>query len=161
MDRSLYLDSSLWSRLVEPPVAMKRRVTQAFVRAARRRFRLLVSPLVVEELSRTKDDTLRAALLATLGTVGPEIVEYGTSPEEMGRELLSAGRWRESRLADTTHIAYTLLSEAEALVTWDTDDLARDRTRTVLQAYAMRKGLRAPLIGTPHEVSEWLGIRIA
>ncbi len=53
------------------------------------------------------------------------------------------------------------MSKTDALVTWDTDDLARDRTRTVVQAYAMRKGLRASLIGTPYEVSDWLGIRIA
>ena len=58
------------------------------------------------------------------------------------------------------HIAYTMLASLDILVTWDVEDLARDRTRAVVQAYAWRNGLRAPLIGTPEEAAGWLGIEI-
>ncbi len=75
-------------------------------------------------------------------------------------ELLAAGRWSQARLADRVHVAYTLLSGADALVTWDTRDLARERPRVVVHAYAARQGLRAPLIGTPQEVAGWLGLKI-
>jgi len=53
-----------------------------------------------------------------------------------------------------------MLSDVDALVTWDQGDLARDHTRRIVQVYGRRERLSVPLIGTPEEVAKWLGLRI-
>ena len=160
MKRSLFLETSFWSRLVDSADARKQRLTESFLDAATLQCRVLISPTVAAELSRTPAKDRRALLLDRLWAARPEVVTFGARPEEMALELLAAGRWSRSRFADMVHVAYTVLSGADALVTWDVHDLARERPRVVVHAFAVRRGLRAPLIGTPQEVAEWLGIRI-
>ncbi len=159
MKRSLFLETSFWSRLGDPADARKRRLTEAFLAAAALQCRILVSPVVAAELGRTPGKEKRTLLLDRLWSAQPEVVSFGARAEEMALELLAAGRWSRSRFADMAHVAYTVLSGADALVTWDTDDLARERPRVVVHAFAARRGLRAPLIGTPEEVAGWLGIK--
>ncbi len=160
MKRALFFESSFWSRLAEPPESPKRILTEAFLSVVRLRFRVLVSPLVAAELARTPERAKRDDLLDRLWEARPEVVSFGAWAQRMAWELLAAGRWSQRRFADMVHVAYTLMAGADALVTWDKDDLARERTRVVVHAYATRKGIRAPLIGTPEEVAEWLGIKI-
>jgi hypothetical protein len=159
MAGSLYVDSSLWSRLTAPPLNSRRIVTEAFLRSARRRYRLMISDVVVRELYRCKT-VKREALFAAMATFEPKLLELSLDAERIGRELVAAGHWKKTVLADMTHVAYTMLSKAAALATWDEDDLARDRSRTVIHGYAVRHGLWMPLIGTPEELSAWLDVKI-
>ncbi len=160
MKRSLYLETSIWSRLLDSADLRKQRLTQSFVDTAALQCRILISPTVPAELRRTPGKEKRTLLLDRLWAARPEVATFGARAEEMALELLSAGRWKRSRFADMVHVAYTVLSGADALVTWDVDDLARERPRVVVHAFAVRRGLRAPLIGTPQEVGPWLGLKI-
>ena len=78
-------------------------------------------------------------------------------PEGKGTE---ASTQRAARSAGLSSDGYSMLSEVDALVTWDQGDLARDHTRRIVQAYGRRERLSVPLIGAPEEVAQWLGRRI-
>lgn len=159
MKRSLYIETSLWSRLADPPSEPKRWATEAFLRSTRLGHRLLVSPIVIEEILETPDRARAQEIIDRLWAMRPEVLPAWEEAERIASDLIAAGRWSRRRIADLVHVGYTVLSRADALVTWDTDDLARPRPRTVVHAYARRRGMSAPLIGTPKEVAEWLDIR--
>ncbi len=156
----LYLDASIYSRLAEPAGNTKRRKAEALLRLSTTRFELISSPVVPWELGKTPESELRAVLLARLAAAAPKEVEHSARAGGMALELLRAGRWSEDHYADMLHLAYTILAEADALVTWDLKDLARDKTRRLVHRYTRSRGLLTPLIGTPEEVALWLGLSL-
>jgi len=160
MRRSLYLETSMFSRLADPSGSAKRRTTEAFLRSARLTHKLVFGAVVIEEILETRGRLHREAILDRMWECGAELLPLQHETDKMAKDLLAAGRWSGRRIADMVHVAYTLLADAEALVTWDVDDLARPRPRTIVHAYARRLGIPAPLIGTPQEVATWLEIRI-
>ncbi len=154
--RSLYLETSFWSRLVDPPESHKRRVTEAFLRDAGRRHQIVVSNVVIEELLAIESEGRQRAVMDILSASGAVRLAFEPEARRMALEMLRAGRWAPRRLADLMHVAYTIRHKAYALVTWDVDDLARERPRNVIHAYTRARGLLTPLIGTPEEVAQWL-----
>lgn len=156
----LYCETSYWKRLGDAMTDGRRRVSYRFLRAVAGRHQLLLSRLVLQEIALTSDLDERRHILRRIESVRHRMVTNSRRAERMALELLAVGGWSEELFADLLHVSYTILSGAEALVTWDAGDLARDRTRLVVQAYARRSGLAAPLIGTPEEVAKWLGMTI-
>jgi predicted nucleic acid-binding protein len=154
------LETSIFSRLADPAGSPKRRTTEAFVRSARLTHTLVFGAVVIDEILETRGRLHREAILDRTWASGAELLPLYPETRKMAKDLLAAGRWSGRRIADMVHLAYTLLADADALVTWDTDDLARPRPRTIVHAYARRMGMPAPLIGTPEEVATWLDIRI-
>jgi predicted nucleic acid-binding protein len=158
--RSLYLETSFWSRLVDPPESRKSVVTAAFLRDAGRRHHILVSNVVIDELLEIKAQDKRRAVLELLSRSDATRLAFDPEASRIALEILRAGRWSARRFADMLHVAYTIRYRADALVTWDLDDLARERPRSVVHAYTRGRGLLTPMIGTPEEVAQWLELRI-
>ena len=75
-------------------------------------------------------------------------------------DLVRLGCVTENHLADAFHLAYSVVGGADALITWDLRDLAREQTRKVLRDYCWRQGLAEIRIGTPIEVAKWLDVKI-
>jgi hypothetical protein len=138
----------------------RRRVSYSFLRGVALRHELLTSRLVTAELSETRDWAQKRAVYRRLWGLRLRMITLIGRIGWISREIRTAGGWGANRIADVTHIAYAVFAGADALVTWDVDDLARERTRQVVQAYGRREGRSVPLIGTPAEVAEWLGLRI-
>lgn len=156
----LYLETSFWKRLGDAAYHSRRRLSYRFLRQVESRHDLFISNLVHGEVMGTPDLVERRHVLRRIKSVHPRTVTNSRKAERQALELLDSGGWEDGLLADMLHVAYTIQAGCDALVTWDQDDLARDKTRNVVQAFGRRTGVSAPLIGTPEEVAEWLGIRI-
>ncbi len=159
MSRLLYVETSVWSRLADPPRNAQARVSASFIRLAAHRHRILISDAVLAELRGTPDPARRQFLGDQVVAANARVAPAREPAEHMAEELLRAGRWGGRRFVDMLHVAYTILEGADALVTWDEDDLARERPRRVVHAYTRARGLLTPLIGTPEEVTAWLGLK--
>ncbi len=160
MGRVLYLETSIWSRLVEVPVSPRRRITEQFVDQVARHHRIVISDMVDVELAAIPDVTLRTAAQDRLWAMRPRVARFRAEAERVALDLLRMGRWSPRRFADLMHVAYTVLEDADALVTWDVADLARGRPRRIVHAYTRARGMLTPLIETPEEVSRWLVLKI-
>jgi hypothetical protein len=156
----VYPETSFWRRLGDSANSGPRKVSYRFLWMARRKCRVLVSKLTLAELARTPDPVERRHVLKRLWGSRPRLVTNSRKAERIAFQLLDAGGWSETLLADMLHVSYSMLSGADALVTWDRSDLARERTRRIVQAFGRREGLSVPLIGTPEDVAEWLELRI-
>ncbi len=153
-----YLESSFWKRLVDPANPRMRKVSYQFLRAVAGRHRIITSRLVRAELHATPDLVERRAVTRHMERVRMRAVPTTALVTTVRDEILEEGGWGANRLADMLHVAYTVIARADALVTWDQDDLARERTRRVVQAVCRRRGLKAPRIGMPEEVAAWFGL---
>jgi predicted nucleic acid-binding protein len=156
----IYPETSFWRRLGDPENPDLRKTSYRFFRSIQSRDRIHISKLVLLELSETPDAEERRHVLKRLWSARPKMVTTSRRAERIALELLSAGGWSEDVFADMLHVSYSMLSEVDALVTWDHGDLAREHTRKIVQAYGKRQRLSVPLIGTPEEVAEWLGLKI-
>lgn len=156
----LYLETSFWLRLGDPAYHARRKMTYRFFRAAARRHQLFLSKLVLREIEETPDWDERRHVLRRVWSARPRMVTTSRRAERIALDLVQEGGWSDDVFADMLHISYSMVSNQDALVSWDEGDLARDRTRQVVQAYGRREGVSVPLIGTPEEVAQWLGIGI-
>lgn len=156
----LYLDTSFWNRLADRQNFPMRRDTYHFLNRACARQEVLVSPLVIAEIQATPDPEERRIIERLLRKRRPERVGPQPRVGAIARALRDEGGWGMRMLVDLSHVGYAIVSQADALVTWDARTLARPRVRTVVQAYCRRERLSAPLIGGPEEVAEWLELRM-
>lgn len=161
MKRLLYVEASVWSRLADPADRPHARLSEAFIREASLRHRILISSVVVGEVMKVLDPLRRRYIIERIHDTRSEMAPPKAEAEGIAQDLLRLGCWSERRFVDMLHVAYTILEKADALVTWDVDDLARERPRKVVHAYTRSRGMLTPLIGTPEEVSAWLGVKIS
>ncbi len=155
----IYPETSFWRRLGDSAPDDRRRLTYGFLRAVQRRDRIYTSKLVLIELDETPDHEQRRHIQRKLWSVRPRMITTSRRAERIALELLDGGGRQEETFADMLHVSYSMLGEVDALVTWDEGDLARDHLRRIVQAYGRRQGLSVPLIGTPEDVAEWLGLK--
>lgn len=117
-----------------------------------------MSQLVYDELRFTTPSEQLPAVLRRLAATRLEKVPVTIRVRRLAGDLLRAGDWPERQRPDMTHLACAMLSGADALITWDSADLAKPKTRNIAAQWA-RERRRAPLrIGKPEDVAAWLGI---
>ena len=156
----LYFETSVWRRLTDAH-GPRRTLTYRLLTIARWRHVILASRMVVEELHRVHDNLLRKQVLDRFWRTGPKIIPARPKIVRLAHELLRRGGWGTADLEDMLPIGYAILGQPDVLVTWDTADLAREKTRRLVAAVGRQEGLRTPDIATPAEVlAEWLGIKI-
>lgn len=156
----IYCETSFWDRLADPTHPNRRSASYAFLDAILHRHDLYISPLVLEEVDATPDPEERRMIRRRLRRAHPKLVSGQFRAQLMARTLREEGGFGGRILADLTHVGYSIIVGADALVTWDVRGLAREEMRQVVNAYCKRNDLAAPLIGTPPEVAKWLSIAI-
>lgn len=156
----LYLESSFWDRLADTRRPHERQLSHRFLHRACPGHQILISGLVLEEVSRTPDPEDRRIIHRRLTGVRRKVLTAAGRAAEVAMDLKSHGKFGESMIADLTHLGYAINVQADAVVTWDENTMARDKVRLAVDAYCRRKGIKAPLIGTPPDIAEWLELRM-
>jgi len=154
----LYLETSFWRRLADDASDLRRSASYRFLGQVRRHHEIVVSRLVYDELRFTTPAAQLAPVLRRLDASRSTLVPITAAVRALASELLLAGGWKERQRPDVTHLACAMIYGARALVTWDSADLAKPKTRDTAEKWA-RHNDRAPLrIGKPEDVASWLGI---
>ena len=157
---SLYIETSAWSAVVDPRIPGRQKITRTFFKKIKRRYRLQVSDLALEEIREHPRPDLRRRILRYLWRRRPKVLGPNARVREATRELMSMGRWGPRVLVDVTQVGYALVGKADALVTWNQKDLARREVRRVIQRYCRERNRPMMRIGTPQEVARWLGVKM-
>ncbi|MBI2920712.1 MAG: hypothetical protein HYY18_06460 [Planctomycetes bacterium] len=158
--RKLYIETSVWKRLADPAMDWRRRATFRFLRTVGRHHQLLVSHVVRKEIDQTPDQAERKLLRRRLYAASPGFLTPPIHLKATVMELLASGGWSERKFQDMQHLAFAILSKADALVSWDVGDLARPKTRRIVEKWCRGRRLDSPFLGTPLEVARWLGFEI-
>ncbi|MGB7157871.1 MAG: type II toxin-antitoxin system VapC family toxin [Tepidisphaeraceae bacterium] len=151
---TVYVETTIPSYLTAWPsrdllIAGHQQLTREWWRDSRLRYELLVSDLVVTEISRgdpaaAKDRLDRVADLPQLATT--------QAVRELAEDYIGLLGLPPDAYADAVHIALSVLNGIDYLLTWNCRHLANAQVmRTITRENAAR-GLPVPLIVTPEEL---------
>lgn len=156
----MYFETSVWRRLLDEH-GPRRTQTYRLLTIARWRHVILASRGVLHEVRLISDLALRKQVRDKFWRNDPKLITTRPKVAWIAGELLRRGGWGDQDLADMVHIGYAVVGQADVLVTWDTADLAREKTRRIVAALGRQEGFETPDIVTPAEVLvEWLGLKI-
>jgi predicted nucleic acid-binding protein len=156
MKSTVYIETSVISYLTSRPsrdliVAAHQQVTRQWWTDAAGRFDLLISPMVLDEVSQGDPEAIksRIALVDNLRIV-PIISAVLDRVNDFKRDL----GLPEKALADMYHIAYCVTYEIDFLVTWNCTHIANPRVLRRLRDLAHEGGFFLPTIVTPDALLE-------
>lgn len=106
----LYLDTSVFSAFYDERAPERQRLTRQFWDGLRE-YEVLCSYLVLEELGRVGDSTLREKLIEL--TQECQVSPVGEAEQELARAYVAAGVVPPRYIADALHIAVAVLGGSE------------------------------------------------
>ncbi|MCG3195791.1 MAG: hypothetical protein GHCLOJNM_00259 [bacterium] len=116
----------------------------------------VISPVVIDEILRTRDPKKKAHLLEIVGNLPIELLENEEKlPEiqELARLYIASEALPPRSFDDATHIAYATVSGVDAVVSWNFRHMANMRRESLIQAVNLRQGFTKGMrIITPMEV---------
>ena len=127
-------------------------LTREFFAQARVIHELFISPLVLEEISGTREDDRRRELMTLIEEAGPEVLEWTADVGTFADRVLQMGALTERSRADALHIAFAVVHGMDALVTWNMADLTKLKTKRTVAALCRLLGYKELELVTPEQV---------
>ena len=156
MAERVYIETTVVSYLTARPnrdvvIAGHQQVTHEWWDTRRQDFELCVSQLVLGEAG-AGDAQAAQERLAILKSM--TVLETTTAALELAKELILAGALPAKAADDALHIAIAAVHAVPYLLTWNCRHLANATMRPRIESVCTAKGLKAPIICTPEELSE-------
>ena len=154
---NLYVETSVWNMRVDEEEVnrQKRRVTEVlFAEVEGGRHRAHISPLVLREVAADPEFAHRRALLDGINRWRPTVLAQTEAIMELGRAYVEEGIVPERYEDDAVHIAYAVLYQIDAIVSWNMAHIVKVRTRREVSRYNRGAGFHVPEIATPEDVIE-------
>jgi len=155
---SVYLDTSIINFLFADDAPEKREVTQEFFRdyVKTKVYDVYISPVVIDEMSKTEDEQHKIRLLNVVQEHHLEILNIEpriSAIETLAQYYLQNGVVPQRKLEDALHIAISTVYEMDVLLSWNYRHLANlNRERMVLSANIQQGYMKILRIVTPLEV---------
>ena len=119
-------------------------------------YEVYVSVVVIDEISRTRDDNKREMLLGTLRKYNIKIVpieERVSEIEELAKSYIGKGIIPEKKMEDALLIAICTVFEMDVLLSWNYKHLANvNKERLILSANLLEGYSKQFRMATPMEV---------
>ena len=127
----VYLDTSVINFLYVTDAHEYRKATEVFFEkvVALNKIDTYISNIVIDEINKTKDESLREVLLGTLekyDTIQTLVAEGERQGEIafLGESYIRNGIIPPAKVADSLHIAYSVAFQMDILVSWNFQHLA-------------------------------------
>lgn len=145
----IYLDTSVISALFDERNPERMNLTRDFM-AVSGAYDVCVSEITTAELKRTPDPGVRGKMeLAISGFIRLSAPE-GTA--DLANEYMKKGAIPESHPEDAYHIAVAVVNGIDCLLSWNFKHIVRQKTRNIIQAVNISRGLPKINILTPGEL---------
>ena len=151
---TVYLETTIPSYLTawpssDPKITDNQQSTKTWWRDSRGRYDLYISDVVVAEIG-TGDATAATERLKVVDSL-PRLA-VSEAVRSLAVEYLQLLQIPPSSAPDAFHLALTVISDIDYLLTWNCKHLANPRVMRAITAENTRKGLFVPLILTPEEL---------
>lgn len=132
----VYLDTSVINFLFADDAPEKRDATWAFFDHARRqRVPLMISQMVIDEISRTPDEHKRKVLLNAVYERGLLLLSLNPADEveRLVQSYFESGAIPEGQIGDAMHVACCTVNQIDVLASWNFKHLANvSRERRIM-----------------------------
>ena len=154
MKSTVYVETSVVSYFANRDsrdviVLAQQQITREWWRETAKSFDLLVSDLVIAEISQG-DPQAAGARLAAVASI--PILELDLDAQALAARLLNVAALPEKAEDDALHIAVAVVNGMEFLLTWNCKHIANARTREIINMCCRNAGYEPPVICTPAEL---------
>ena len=155
----IYLDTSVINFLFADDAPEKKEVTVDFFSGvvSQNIYEIFISPIVVDEINKTRDEIKRQKLLDVIREFNIPLIDINSQREEIEK---LAGLYINSKiipvnkLEDALHVAIATVFEFEILLSWNYKHLANVNKERMILLINVSEGYSKPLrLITPMEVS--------
>jgi hypothetical protein len=156
MKPRVYLESSFISHLTARTskdiiVAGHQRASHEWWDNFRQEFELVVSELVIAEISDGDPVAARERLDVTIGL---PLLDSNEDSEKLSELLFRSGNFPPKAMDDAGHVGISAVHCIPFLLTWNCRHLANAVIRPRVEAICLAAGFKAPAICTPDELME-------
>jgi len=145
----VYLDTSVFSALVDEAVPVRQRETQDFFDKLDA-FDPSTSTLGRDELAQTVDHDLRERLMTLVARV--DVIEMTEEMSELAEHYLRSGVFGPAMRNDALHVAAAVLTRQDVLLSWNFRHLVNRRRRALVNEVNTLLGLPPIEIVAPPEL---------
>lgn len=156
MKPKVYLETSVISYLASRPsrdliMAAHQQITHEWWEKRRGKFELLVSQLVLQEVSGGDKSAAeqRNTYVKSLAQI-----QVTDAVIELAQKLLQVSALPASEFADAVHVAAAAVHGVDYLMTWNLKHIANAVTRYKIESTCRESGYEPPIICTPEELLE-------
>lgn len=155
----LYLDTSVFSHLFHDDTPERKAITQDFFEnaVARKTYDVFISDVVIDELTRTKDEKRRLSLLRVIANYEIPLLGYNYEDPDfvhLVQLYIDQGVIPKNKLEDALHIAIATIHEIDCLITWNYRHMANINKESMIMSINISQGYYKPLrLITPLEVT--------
>lgn len=156
MKARVYIETSVVSYLTgrisrDLLVAAHQELTQQWWNECAKKFELVVSDLVLEEVHRGDAEAAGARLNVLKGI---SVLPTDEAAIELAEAFISAGICPREAIADALHIALAAMHGMDYLLTWNCKHIANALVRNKIIFRVENAGYSCPVICTPEELME-------
>jgi len=154
----IYLDTSIINFLFADDAPEKKAATVDFFEryVAARVYDVFISPVVLDEIDRTRDSDRRSILLSIprqYGIASLSLDGQLDKIEDLARAYIATGVIPERKIDDALHVAICTVQEIDILLSWNYQHLANINKERLIQSVNLREGYTGQLrMATPLEV---------
>ncbi len=153
---TVYLETTFVSYLVALPardlvIAAHQQVTRDWWQRRRTHFRLVVSQVVLDEISAGDESEVRKRLELVMPL---DVLAASADAEALTAAIIEAGVLPEKAVRDAAHIALATVHGIQYLLTWNCRHLANAQISRRVARICNEHGFVMPTICTPEELFE-------
>jgi hypothetical protein len=149
----LYIDTSVWGFLSEQQQIEKKKITEEFFdRVKQQEWRIFMSALVMDEINRYGDVSLRNKITDVVKSCNSELLLYDEEIGNIAERLASFNIIPIEYIDDMRHLAFAIFYEMDAVVSWNMRHMVNLRTKRAIAAVCSLIGVKEVNILTPEEV---------
>lgn len=153
---TVYLETTFVSYLVALPardlvIAAHQQVTRDWWQRRRTHFRLVVSQIVLDEISAGDESEVRKRLELVMPL---DVLAASADAEALTAAIVEAGVLPEKAVRDAAHIALATVHGIQYLLTWNCRHLANAQISRRVARICNEHGFVMPTICTPEELFE-------
>lgn len=108
--RPVYIETSVWSAVIDRRIQGRQELTRRFLRAVSRRRRLLVSDLALAEIEEHPRPDLRKGINRYIRKARPKVLGPSMAVARATEVLMEMGAWGTRVVADVTQLGYALVA---------------------------------------------------
>ncbi len=149
MKLRVYLDTSVFSAYYDERLMDRKAETEQFWKRLNQ-FEVSTSDLARQELSQTTDRELQAKLKGLLGQV--KVFPLMQEMTDLAQNYLDAGVFTPPMFNDALHVAASVMTRQDVLLSWNFKHLVNRRRRALINQLNISKGFPTVEIVAPPEI---------
>jgi len=151
-----YIETSIVSYLVARPsldilVAGHQQITQEWWETIQPQMNCLISPFVIEEISKGDPEAAKRRLDVVLPF---SILQVNEEIKELANTYFIALKLPEKAKLDASHLAIAVWYQLDYILSWNCKHIVSGRVRKIVQEINAVQNLPTPIICTPEELME-------